>query len=82
MGWLPNFISSPFLFSSLTAFSTIIQVAEVRKQADILESYLEQRGIALPEGYISCKVILPNPKLWYDFESSRIVGMNSVDFFF
>ncbi|XP_061354533.1 uncharacterized protein LOC133299119 [Gastrolobium bilobum] len=38
-------------------------VAEARKQASILESYLQQRGVILPEGYISCKVILPNPKL-------------------
>ncbi|KAJ1391211.1 Nuclease-related domain, NERD [Sesbania bispinosa] len=38
-------------------------VEETRKQVSILESYLEQRGVALPEGYISCKVILPNPKL-------------------
>ncbi|RZC31515.1 hypothetical protein D0Y65_002412 [Glycine soja] len=38
-------------------------VEEARKQASIVESYLEQRGVALPEGYISCKVILPNPKL-------------------
>ncbi|XP_062119848.1 uncharacterized protein LOC133834294 [Humulus lupulus] len=37
-------------------------VEETRKQASILESYLEQRGVALPEGYLSCKVILPNPK--------------------
>ncbi|CAL1361809.1 unnamed protein product [Linum trigynum] len=37
-------------------------VEEVKKQASILESYLEQRGIALPEGYFSYKVILPNPK--------------------
>ncbi|KAE9606483.1 hypothetical protein Lalb_Chr09g0320121 [Lupinus albus] len=38
-------------------------VAEAKKQASILESYLEQRGVVLPEGYISFKVILPNPKL-------------------
>ncbi|XP_020230099.1 uncharacterized protein LOC109810906 [Cajanus cajan] len=38
-------------------------VEEARKQVAILESYLEQRGVALPEGYISFKVILPNPKL-------------------
>ncbi|KAM7274034.1 hypothetical protein ACFE04_028698 [Oxalis oulophora] len=38
-------------------------VAQVKQQASILESYLEQRGIALPEGYLSYKVILPNPKL-------------------
>ncbi|XP_041015861.1 uncharacterized protein LOC121258419 isoform X2 [Juglans microcarpa x Juglans regia] len=38
-------------------------VMETKKQASILESYLEQRGVALPEGYFSCKVVLPNPKL-------------------
>ncbi|KAK7825015.1 uncharacterized protein LOC111994022 [Quercus suber] len=37
-------------------------VADTKKQASILESYLEQRGVALPEGYFSCKVVLPNPK--------------------
>ncbi|XP_044477859.1 uncharacterized protein LOC123205108 isoform X1 [Mangifera indica] len=37
-------------------------VEEVKKQASVLESYLEQRGVALPEGYFSYKVILPNPK--------------------
>lgn len=36
---------------------------EVRKQASILESYLEQRGVVLPKGFLTCKVILPNPKL-------------------
>ncbi|KAM7271757.1 hypothetical protein ACFE04_030971 [Oxalis oulophora] len=34
-----------------------IQVAQVKQQASILESYLEQRGIALPEGYLSYKVL-------------------------
>ncbi|CAK7333655.1 unnamed protein product [Dovyalis caffra] len=38
-------------------------VAETKKQVSILESYLEQRGVALPEGYLSYKVVLPNPKL-------------------
>ncbi|CAI8589440.1 unnamed protein product [Vicia faba] len=38
-------------------------VEEVRKQASILESYLEQRGVVLPKGFLTCKVILPNPKL-------------------
>ncbi|GAU18907.1 hypothetical protein TSUD_228970 [Trifolium subterraneum] len=38
-------------------------VEEVRKQASILEAYLEQRGVVLPKGFLSCKVILPNPKL-------------------
>ncbi|CAN0881789.1 hypothetical protein LINGRAHAP2_LOCUS14434 [Linum grandiflorum] len=39
-----------------------LQVEEVKKQASILESYFEQRGVALPEGYLSYKVIIPNPK--------------------
>ncbi|KAG6750916.1 hypothetical protein POTOM_045431 [Populus tomentosa] len=38
-------------------------VEEIKKQASILESYLEQRGVALPDGYLSCKVVLPNPNL-------------------
>ncbi|PKI54585.1 hypothetical protein CRG98_025099 [Punica granatum] len=37
-------------------------IVETRREASVLEAYLEQRGIALPEGYFSCKVILPNPK--------------------
>ncbi|KAK0579944.1 hypothetical protein LWI29_033818 [Acer saccharum] len=37
-------------------------VEEAKKRASILESYLEQRGVALPEGYISYKVMIPNPK--------------------
>ncbi|KAF6140936.1 hypothetical protein GIB67_030147 [Kingdonia uniflora] len=36
-------------------------VLEVKKQAVILESYLEKRGISLPEGYLSGRVVLPNP---------------------
>ncbi|XLU71617.1 hypothetical protein S245_030670, partial [Arachis hypogaea] len=40
-----------------------IEVAEARKQASIIESYLEQRGVDFLEGYISYKVVLPNPKL-------------------
>ncbi|KAM1070537.1 hypothetical protein ACFX13_002360 [Malus domestica] len=38
-------------------------VLETQKQASILESYLEQRGCALPQGYLSCKVILSHPKV-------------------
>lgn len=41
------------------------QVAEAKKQASVLESYLEQRGVALPEGYFSYKVVIPNPKFRY-----------------
>ncbi|OIT40028.1 hypothetical protein A4A49_19329 [Nicotiana attenuata] len=36
-------------------------VTEAKRLVPILESYLEQRGITLPEGYLSCKVICPNP---------------------
>ncbi|XP_010528663.1 PREDICTED: uncharacterized protein LOC104805712 [Tarenaya hassleriana] len=36
-------------------------VAEVKKQASVLESYLEQRGVSLLEGNLSCKVVIPNP---------------------
>ncbi|KAK4734869.1 hypothetical protein R3W88_009130 [Solanum pinnatisectum] len=36
-------------------------VAEAKQLVPILESYLEQRGITLPEGYLSCKVICSNP---------------------
>ncbi|KAK2977221.1 hypothetical protein RJ640_028426 [Escallonia rubra] len=37
-------------------------VAEAKRQVTVLESYLEHRGVALPEGYFSCKVVCPNPK--------------------
>ncbi|GAB4858159.1 hypothetical protein Ancab_009556 [Ancistrocladus abbreviatus] len=37
-------------------------VEDAKRQALILEAYLEQRGVALPEGYMSCKIIIPNPK--------------------
>ncbi|WZZ32406.1 uncharacterized protein LOC106346996 [Brassica napus] len=36
-------------------------LAEVKKQASVLESYLEQRGVTLLEENISCKVVIPNP---------------------
>ncbi|KAL4199764.1 hypothetical protein AMTRI_Chr03g52900 [Amborella trichopoda] len=36
-------------------------VEETRKQVSILESYLERRGVLLPEGYLNCRVLLPNP---------------------
>ncbi|KAJ4958568.1 hypothetical protein NE237_025679 [Protea cynaroides] len=36
-------------------------VAETKRRVAILESYLEQRGLTFPEGYVSGKVILPNP---------------------
>ncbi|CAH2065550.1 unnamed protein product [Thlaspi arvense] len=38
-----------------------ILLAEVKKQASVLESYLEQRGVTLLEGKLSCRVIIPNP---------------------
>ncbi|KAK6129390.1 hypothetical protein DH2020_036866 [Rehmannia glutinosa] len=36
-------------------------VVETKQLVSILEEYLEQRGVTLPEGYLSCKVICPNP---------------------
>ncbi|OAY62670.1 uncharacterized protein LOC109707573 [Ananas comosus] len=36
-------------------------VREVGKQVEILRSYLEQRGVPLPEGHIIGRVVLPNP---------------------
>lgn len=41
------------------------QLAEVKKQASVLESYLEQRGVTLLEGNLSCKVVIPNPSFRY-----------------
>ncbi|XP_010273143.1 PREDICTED: uncharacterized protein LOC104608757 isoform X1 [Nelumbo nucifera] len=35
-------------------------VLETKRQVTVLESYLEQRGVTLPEGYLSVKVVLPN----------------------
>ena len=49
-------------------------MAETKKQASILESYLEQRGVALPEGYFSCKVVLPNPKFGYAWKLPQWCG--------
>ncbi|XP_042497940.1 uncharacterized protein LOC122076610 isoform X2 [Macadamia integrifolia] len=36
-------------------------VLETKRQVAILQSYLEQRGVTFPEGYISGRVVLPNP---------------------
>ncbi|KAJ8633861.1 hypothetical protein MRB53_027197 [Persea americana] len=36
-------------------------VDETKRRAAILESYLEQRGVTLPEGYLIGRVVLPNP---------------------
>ncbi|XP_022747351.1 uncharacterized protein LOC111297036 isoform X2 [Durio zibethinus] len=48
-------------------------VAEAKKQALVLESYLEQRGVALPEGYFSYKVVIPNPKFRLELKGSKYV---------
>ncbi|KAI3457854.1 hypothetical protein Pfo_014517 [Paulownia fortunei] len=40
-------------------------VAETKQLVSVLEEYLEQRGVALPEGYLSFKVICPNPSFRY-----------------
>lgn len=37
-------------------------VVESKNQMAVLESYLEQRGVALPDGYLSYKIIMANPK--------------------
>lgn len=42
--------------------SAVLQVEDAKRLVSILEEYLEQRGVALPEGYLSFKVICPNPK--------------------
>ncbi|KAI3732284.1 hypothetical protein L1987_63488 [Smallanthus sonchifolius] len=34
---------------------------EAKRQVAIFESYLEQRGVTLPDGYLSCKIVCPNP---------------------
>ncbi|GER46789.1 hypothetical protein STAS_23845 [Striga asiatica] len=36
-------------------------VGETKQLVSILEEYLEQRGVVLPEGYMSFKVICPSP---------------------
>lgn len=48
-------------------YISAIQVAETKNLVSILEGYLEQRGVALPEGYLSYKVICPDPNFWYVF---------------
>ncbi|KAI5659736.1 hypothetical protein M9H77_28529 [Catharanthus roseus] len=45
-------------------------VAEVKQKVSVLESYLEQRGLALPEGYLSYKVICPNPHFGGGYSTS------------
>ncbi|GAV90157.1 NERD domain-containing protein [Cephalotus follicularis] len=37
-------------------------VAEAKQKTSILESYLEQRGVPLPEGYLSYKIVIPHSK--------------------
>lgn len=41
-------------------------VVETKQKIIILEPYLEQRGVIVPEGYFSCKIICPNPKVQYN----------------
>ncbi|KAL7213878.1 hypothetical protein ACSBR1_026331 [Camellia fascicularis] len=51
-------------------------VAEVKRQVAILESYLEQRGAALPAEYMSYKVVCPNPNfrcIHSDYFPSEVV---------
>ncbi|KAH9616128.1 hypothetical protein KSS87_006500 [Heliosperma pusillum] len=37
-------------------------VAEANRQVSVLEAYIEQRGVSLPQGFLSYKVITSNPK--------------------
>ncbi|XP_020588679.1 uncharacterized protein LOC110030348 isoform X2 [Phalaenopsis equestris] len=37
-------------------------VLETARQVEVLQSYLELRGVSLPKGCLSAKVILPNPE--------------------
>ncbi|XP_076935092.1 uncharacterized protein LOC143601607 [Bidens hawaiensis] len=41
-------------------------VVEAKRQVAVIESYLEQRGVTLPEGNISYKIICPNPNFRYE----------------
>ncbi|KAL3837947.1 hypothetical protein ACJIZ3_022538 [Penstemon smallii] len=59
--FLSFFLSVDFLFIFHHVHGLEIQVPETKNLASILEEYLEQRGVALPEGYLSFKVICPNP---------------------
>ncbi|KAI3517800.1 hypothetical protein L1887_17020 [Cichorium endivia] len=36
-------------------------MVEAKRQVAVLESYLEQRGVTLPDGYMSFKIVCPNP---------------------
>ncbi|MQM07756.1 hypothetical protein Taro_040597 [Colocasia esculenta] len=36
-------------------------VAETMRQIEVLKTYLEQRGVVLPKGHLTSRVILPNP---------------------
>ncbi|KAL7106673.1 hypothetical protein ACP275_06G008600 [Erythranthe tilingii] len=51
-------------------------VSETKRLVPILEEYLEQRGVALPQGYLSYKVICPNPSSSFirsDFFPSEVI---------
>lgn len=43
----------------------VLQIPEAKRLVSILEEYLDQREVALPEGYLSFKVICPNPNFRY-----------------
>lgn len=45
-------------------------IAEVKEQVSILEAYLEQRGLTLPEEYLTYKVICPNPQFRTAYSTS------------
>ncbi|XP_010273144.1 PREDICTED: uncharacterized protein LOC104608757 isoform X2 [Nelumbo nucifera] len=46
-------------------------VLETKRQVTVLESYLEQRGVTLPEGYLSVKVVLPNRNCRLELKNNK-----------
>ncbi|KAH0875131.1 hypothetical protein HID58_072493 [Brassica napus] len=50
-------------------------LVDVKKQASVLVSYLEQRGVTLLEGNLSCKVVIPNPnfRTTHAFPSEEVI---------
>ncbi|MFS8025425.1 hypothetical protein Hanom_Chr16g01474801 [Helianthus anomalus] len=39
----------------------IWHMVEAKRRVAVLESYLEQRGVTLQDGYLLCKIVCPNP---------------------
>ncbi|KAL5973876.1 hypothetical protein ACLOJK_030535 [Asimina triloba] len=64
------------LFTCLAALNEAaisLVVLETKRQVAVLETYLEQRGVTLPEGYLIGKVVLPNPKCRLELKGDKYV---------